>query len=127
MQCLSLPQSARAVVNEHKDEVSNKKLINKSTQMCAQNPSRAICQPTCCARHIRGFPCPVFFMHISLSLFFISVCEPVHVCLWRERQRFAQCVRPDLAEIDLVYAFSRLPVDEMGIYNAPADGSDLAI
>ncbi len=79
-------------MNEHKDEVSNKMLINKSMQMFAQNPSRGYLSANLLYKAYLRLSMSCLFIHISLSLFFISVCEPMHVCLWRERQIFAQCI-----------------------------------
>lgn len=90
-------QLSRAVVHEHGDKVSNKKLINKSTQMCVWNLSAGYLS----ANLLRKLS--LCLTHTSPSLyFFISAYARMRLG-WGE---ICSVCQPDLAEIDLVYALA---------------------
>lgn len=124
VQCLSLPQPCLNT----RTQVSNKKLINKSTQMCAQNPSRGYLSANLLCK---AYPrlCLVFSCISPLFIFYFCVCMRVSVCMcvYGEQGRDLLSVSAWLGRNWSCVCISRLPVDEMGIYNAPTDGSDLAI
>jgi len=55
------------------------------------------------------------------------MCVSVCMCAYGVLGRYLLSVSAWLGRNWSCVCISRLPVDEMGIYNAPTDGSDLAI